>query len=255
MIHIITVGWNNWIDSKELIDSVYNCTKDFQLIFVNNGSTDNTHSEIQNYLKNDNFHYINLDKNYGFSGGFNRGLEYSHKLNSDQEQEICIINNDIVVRNNWLDNLKEAYINCEKGINVNVPLGNNTLGYISPLNNYTAEIHQRAEENQKPSWCNDSIKYFQASVPFMCLFFKKKMLDNVGYLDAEVSPFGMMEDTDYNYRLSLNNYVNYIASTSWVFHKGSRTVFKVPNISAEHSYAMDRMNAKHKLWAQTGRKK
>ena len=112
-LHIITVGWNNWNDSKECLDSIISCTKDYHLIFVNNGSTDETTQEFQKHFLG-KVDYVQSDKNLGFSGGFNLGLNRSHLISDDPDQLICIINNDMVVRPGWLDTYVEAYKNCEE---------------------------------------------------------------------------------------------------------------------------------------------
>ena len=44
-------------------------------IIVNNGSADNTKSELDKYSSNNNFKVVNLDKNQGYGGGILKGLE------------------------------------------------------------------------------------------------------------------------------------------------------------------------------------
>ena len=46
---------------------------------------------------------ISLDKNYGFAGGYNKGLK------AITEDLICIMNNDIEVTSNWLDPIREIF--------------------------------------------------------------------------------------------------------------------------------------------------
>ena len=46
---------------------------------------------------------ITLDKNYGFAGGYNKGLK------AITEDLICIMNNDIEVTSNWLNPIREIF--------------------------------------------------------------------------------------------------------------------------------------------------
>lgn len=242
--HIITVGWNNWRDSKELLDSIYSFTDPdtFELFFVNNGSVDETPKELFKYPK---IHRYDSPVNTGFSGGFNRGFDMSENFNSSPDQFICIINNDMIVTPDWLKNLVEGYNELlSQGIQ---------LGYTAPLNNYTCCPQQKASGvDDKPEWVAERGRFLEASLPYMCILFKRSLLNTVGYLDAEISPLGMAEDADYNWRAVRLGYRNFIDSKVWIYHKGSRSVLKVPNINEEFGKAVERMNKKHEKWEKEG---
>ena len=84
---------------KRCIESVLNNSNYpyFELIIVNNNSTDNTEEGLKYY--ENNYHFItviNNKQNYGFAAGMNIGVLHS------KYQYIILLNNDTVVSENWL---------------------------------------------------------------------------------------------------------------------------------------------------------
>ena len=68
---------NNIAKIAYQIDKIKKENTDLVLSFiiVNNGSADNTKSELDKYSGNNNFKVVNLDKNQGYGGGILKGLE------------------------------------------------------------------------------------------------------------------------------------------------------------------------------------
>lgn len=67
---------------KEILDINFNKNEIFEIIFVENGSTDNTEKEIKSVIDNNNskknnilFKVVKLTKNVGYGGGIKKGLE------------------------------------------------------------------------------------------------------------------------------------------------------------------------------------
>ena len=85
-LSIITLTYNKLKYTKKYVESLFKYTKDFELIIVDNGSTDGT----REYLKSlDNIKLILNDENVGFSKGNNQGLEIA------EGEYIAFLNNDI----------------------------------------------------------------------------------------------------------------------------------------------------------------
>ena len=61
---------------------------------IDNASTDNSVHYVQ--TNHSSVRIILLDNNYGFAGGYNRGLV------SVEEEIICLLNNDVLVKPGWL---------------------------------------------------------------------------------------------------------------------------------------------------------
>ena len=94
---------------KSILNNVESDTRhQYHIVVVDNGSTNNTFSIMQDQLKNENIHFIRNDENIGFARGNNIGFRYAKKvLNSDY---IALLNNDtIITQNNWLFVMEKLY--------------------------------------------------------------------------------------------------------------------------------------------------
>ena len=73
---VIIVTYNRKELLKESIEALINQTnKNFDLLIVDNASTDNTYNDIVSKYESDKIKYINTQKNLGGAGGFNFGLK------------------------------------------------------------------------------------------------------------------------------------------------------------------------------------
>lgn len=251
MVYVVIVGWNNWELSMGCVESVMGFSPKAHIVFVNNGSTDNT-----SFLQNIGVDYLSLPTNSGFAGGYNHGLKYCLSVSESDEDYYCILNNDTVVSENWLSSLTSGYEDCLRSYKVSSPLGDRKLGYVAPLTTFACVPAQVVPSaTTKPAWYNENVHHYNSHVPFVCLLFRRNLLDDVGFLDEEIAPFGMMEDVDYHWRMERNKYTAYIVGNSWILHYGSRSISKVPNIAGEHVKAANRMSKKHEQWIKEGRVK
>lgn len=99
-IAIITVNYNGKKDSLEFLDSLKNLKTDgceLKTILVDNGSSNGSVSEIhKKYPKVD---IVQTGSNLGYSGGYNKGLEYAQIWGADY---FLLINNDCLIKDNNL---------------------------------------------------------------------------------------------------------------------------------------------------------
>ena len=103
-ISVIMPIYNSEKYLKEAIDSVLNQSfKDFELICINDGSTDNSPEILENYRKKDKRIKIINQKNQGLSAARNKGLK-----NSNGEYIYFIDSDDYISKNT----LKELYQNA-----------------------------------------------------------------------------------------------------------------------------------------------
>lgn len=141
-ISIIVLNWNNWEDTIECLESLFQVEyKNYNVVLVDNGSDDDSIERIKEYahgkleLESDFFKFrkenkplkyvefekekydevdfdnsfqgnlfiIKNDKNYGFAEGNNVGIDFVLKYLKPDYMEL--LNNDIVVRKNYLDQL------------------------------------------------------------------------------------------------------------------------------------------------------
>ena len=88
-------------------------TMPYQLVVVDNGSTDGTREWLRTQLAEDE--YIESPMNTGFSGGNNLAV------NSATAPFVCLLNSDTIVPQNWLEPLVAAFAH-DPGLGIAVPL-------------------------------------------------------------------------------------------------------------------------------------
>ncbi len=91
---VVILNWNGKELLKEFLPSVITHTTDADIWIIDNASTDNS----VDFLKNNfpSIKHIQLDKNYGFAGGYNKGLQ------SIDAENYVLLNSDVEVTKNWL---------------------------------------------------------------------------------------------------------------------------------------------------------
>jgi GT2 family glycosyltransferase len=105
-VFVVIPNWNGANELPQAIDSVLRQTYDnLKLVIVDNGSTDESRAIIKRYQKQDSrIESIYLDKNYGYTGGMNPGLERAIQADASY---VAALNNDAVADKDWLRQLVE----------------------------------------------------------------------------------------------------------------------------------------------------
>ena len=106
-VAIIIVNWNGLKFLNDCLSAVYMQTyQNFDVYFVDNGSTDNSLNFIkENFSK---VKIVQLKNNTGFAKGNNEGIKEAFK-DVDVEYVVCL-NNDTIVDKNWLYGLVSSLI-------------------------------------------------------------------------------------------------------------------------------------------------
>ena len=99
---IIILTYNHLEKTKKCIESIKTYTKNevYEIIVVDNNSNDDT----INWLKTQSDITVIYNKeNRGFPSGCNQGISEANK-----SYDILLLNNDTIVTNNWLTNLRKC---------------------------------------------------------------------------------------------------------------------------------------------------
>lgn len=203
-LSIITLTYNKLEYTKKYVESLYKYTNDFELIIVDNGSTDGT----VEFLKTlPDIKLILNDENKGFSKGNNQGLELA------QGEYIGFLNNDILLYPNWFEECEKVFIAEDKA------------GFVSP---------RHLNVNYECTNDRNYIKYFQGfkfrkkyeksfdECVFSCVLTKRTVLDSIGIFDENYTQ-AFFEDNDLKYRAILEGFGVLVCNTCCFFHYGSIT--------------------------------
>ena len=188
--------------------------KNFEVIFVDNGSSDGSCSFVAgNYPW---VHIIELPENYGFCKAVNEGIKAS------RAPYVLLLNNDTEVKEDFLEEMVAAIRRHKRAFSCAARMvqyhdrdrlddaGNfyNALGW-SFARGKGRDIHTYEKEEQIFSSCGGAAIY------------RRKLFEKIGYFDEE--HFAYLEDTDIGYRARIYGYENWYAPKAIVYHVGSGT--------------------------------
>ena len=120
-VAIAILNWNGENLLKRFLKEVVDNSPEANVYLIDNASKD----ESVNYVKKHNprVNILLLDKNYGYAGGYNRGIA------SLKEDIICLLNNDVLVKPNWLPPILDHF---EKHLQTAIAQPHICLLYTSP---------------------------------------------------------------------------------------------------------------------------
>lgn len=106
LVCAVLVNYNGYRDTAECIRSLLSCQySNLMVLVVDNGSETEPGSEDMEYIRS-NARLINSGKNIGFAGANNLGIRYARQYKPGY---ILILNNDTVVKEDFLNILVAAY--------------------------------------------------------------------------------------------------------------------------------------------------
>ena len=207
LISVIIVNYNGKKWLKKCFDSLYAQTyKNFEIIFVDNASLDDSVEFVKNNYKDGRIKIIKSDKNLGFAGGNNLGIGKA------KGEYILLLNNDTWVENNFLNKMLNSFLNSNY----------DTMGPIEA--NYYSKYFKKYSihldffghlvylfgENKRQE------NFYLSGV---CLLFKKDTYLTSGGLDNDF--FMYAEDCDWFWRLHLLKMKIYQNDNIFVYHAGA----------------------------------
>ena len=223
MISIIIVNYNGKDLIKDCLDSVLSQTlKEFELVIVDNGSTDDSINFIKSNFSDNRIKIVASEKNLGFAGGNNLGLK------NTSGEYIVLLNNDTVVDKDWLKYLYEL-INSDETIGIAQSLVitegipskyYEKNGNVNLLGHNIMEVFNIGEDGIG--------EIFQATG--CSLIIRKSLLDEIGGLFLD-EYFAYAEDTFLCFKVKFFGKRIMHTSKSLVHHKGNATFKKQKSTS------------------------
>lgn len=214
LVSIVVTAYNHLDYTRQCIDCLYKYTSHipFELILVNNGSTDGTEEYFASIK---DAKRITFEQNIGVDTAVNSGFAIAsgrYTLN---------LSNDILVTHRWLDNLL-ACIESDPRIGMVVPVCNASSGYQQVNLGYRTieEMHEKAAEFNKvsdPSKWEDRLRL----ITYTCLF-PTALQKQLGGFDEDFNPGGFDDDA-ISFRIRRMGYRLVLAGDAFVHHFGSVT--------------------------------
>ncbi len=183
-ISIVIPVFNQWIYTKNCLESFKKLSNDYELIIVDNCSSDETQEGIKLFLNKTNYKYIRNDHNTGFGFACNQGYKAA------SSEYVMFLNNDIKVKDKellWLDKMYE-----DLGKAPNSLIGP-TGGFIDPKKNYEFQYETNDFNNKfnyMSGWCLTGSR---------ANWDKLTLEGNEGPFDAKTY-FAYFEDGDLSFR-------------------------------------------------------
>ncbi len=103
-VKIIVLNWNGKDLTVQCLESLSKLTyQNSSILLVDNCSVDNTVDTVRTQFPKVGI--LDLDQNYGYAEGNNRGFE---SLKENPSDFVCFLNNDTIVAPDFIDNLVDA---------------------------------------------------------------------------------------------------------------------------------------------------
>jgi GT2 family glycosyltransferase len=224
-VAVVILNWNGKSWLEKFLPSIEQHTDhtDYEVIVADNGSTDDSIL----FLKNNHpqIGLIELDKNYGFTGGYNRALKLV------KAKYFVLLNSDIEVSLNWLDILTTE---MEKDENLGACQpkilaynDKNSFEYAGASGGFIdkygypfcrGRVFFTTELDLKQY--NEPLEIFWATGA--CLMVRAELYEKIGGLDEAF--FAHMEEIDFCWHVQNLGYKIKVFPTSVVYHVGGGTL-------------------------------
>lgn len=228
-IYVVIPNWNGKELLKPCLDSVSNQAQKVEVIVVDNGSSDGSVDFVKNRYPN--VRVIELEKNYGFTGGVNAGIR---EALVNKARYIALLNNDATVEPDWLDNLViVANSDAKVGIVTSKILRSDKKHLDSTGDFYSiwGLPFPRGRNEIDRGQYDDKLEVFGASGG--ASLYKTSMLKEIGLFDQDF--FAYFEDVDISFRAQLAGWKVHYESKAIVYHKVGATSSKLGNFARYHS--------------------
>lgn len=210
-ISIYIQAYNRLEKTRRCVESVlkYTAPLDFELILVDNGSTDGTLEYFQSvpYPKKT---VIHVTKNVG------AGYPHMMLAPNDFRKFICFLPNDIIVTHNWLDNM----LRCMKS--------DPKIGMVNPVSSNVSNLQQVDLPYQNYEEMQAQAKQFNRSDPrkwedrlrliTLGALYRKEVLLALGWPMGDSGFFHDFGDDDLAFKIRRCGYRTVLACDTWVCH-------------------------------------
>lgn len=222
---VVILNWNGKHFLEKFLPSVieHSLSSDSEIWVADNGSNDDSLDYIQSHFEQ--VKIIELDKNYGFTGGYNRALKQI------EAKYFVLLNSDIEVTKNWINPIVE-FLDNNPNVGAAMPKiisyqSKNDFEYAGAAGGFIdrfgfpfcrGRILSSIEEDR--GQYDDVQEIFWATGA--CMFVRSKLFYALGGLDEDF--FAHMEEIDLCWRLKNRGYKIVVIPQSTIYHVGGGTL-------------------------------
>lgn len=217
---IIMPVWNQLEFTRDCLDSIRdNPPHGSRFIFIDNASDGDTRKYLEGIkeLGGNPVELVRNEKNLGFVKAVNQGMAKSGA------PYICILNNDTIVTEGWLDEMIKV-AEAQKDIGIVNPSSNN-LGQ-KPAPGEPIALYARKFKGESGKFAE-----LGAAIGF-CMLIKRRVLEKIGAFD-EIYGMGNFEDTDFSRRAIKEGFKCVRARGAYVYHRENSSFNRVKSFDED----------------------
>ena len=225
LVSVVILNWNGRRFLEQFLPTLVKYTQDpeAEIVVADNGSTDDSMAFMEKEFPS--IRTLKLDKNHGFSGGYNRALE---QVNS---RYYLLLNSDIEVTEGWLDPLlkvMEAYPKVAACTPKLLDFQKNThFEYAGAAGGFIDRYGYPFCRGRIFDAMEEDLGQYDLSTEIFwgtgaCLMVRSDLWKEVGGLDEQF--FAHMEEIDLCWRLKSLGHTILSVPSSRVYHVGGGTL-------------------------------
>ena len=205
----------------------------FDVLFVDNGSSDDSVNYIKKTFSDPRLHVIETGQNLGFAEGNNVGIRAA------DGKYIALLNSDTYVDKDWLKELVKAIQPSDVGAVQSKLLQMDKIDLLDCGGGFIDYYgyHFERGRGEKSFTCNESDPIFYAKGAGV--LFKADVLVKAGLFGSDI--FMYFDETDLCWRIWLSGYKVVFSPGSVVFHKSGSTASKLQQKTRTYYYTRNHL--------------
>lgn len=223
-VTILILNWNgkHWLE-KFLPSVIQNLGDEAHLLVIDNGSTDESVSFLKQSFSE--IELVILDKNYGFTGGNNRGLSYV------KTPFVLLLNSDVEVGPDWLNPLLNT-IKSDSSVAAVQPKVRSYhqkthFEYAGAAGGFLDKFYYPFCRGRIFDTLEEDKGQYDQPIPIAwatgaCCLIRMDVIKQIGLFDEDF--FAHMEEIDFCWRAQNHGYKILVEPRSVVYHVGGGTL-------------------------------